>query len=169
MLCLVLFPTAHADPHALCATPLDLLNTFLLKFFSHHLILNSLSSPECAYCLLLINITLDPGAVFVCYTHNLSLKLARKFAWRAGCRCSELFIADVNQCRCQMPLHCDSHKAPSAFPLRCPGVREVRKGDRQPLGRFDREEKLKIPPGSIPAVHFMCMSKDRRGEASKAA
>ena len=59
--------------------------------------------------------------------------------------------------------------APSGFPLHCPGLREVHKGDRQPLGGFDRGERVKIPPGSTPAVHFtMCMSRDRRGEVSKA-
>jgi len=46
----------------------------------------------------------------------------------------------------------------------------VCKGDRQPLGGYDGGEKVKIPLGSTPAVYFtMCVSRDWRGEVSKAA
>lgn len=60
--------------------------------------------------------------------------------------------------------------APSAFPLHCPGQRRVHKGNRQPLGEYGRGKKVKIPPGSTPAVHFtMYMTSGRSREVRKAA
>lgn len=59
--------------------------------------------------------------------------------------------------------------APLAFALHCPGLREVHRGTESLWGDLTEREKVKMPPGSTPVVHFtMCMSRDRRGEVSKA-
>lgn len=83
----------------------------------------------------------------------------------AGTHSSSLLMGTSSADRC---LSAVTHFA-FGFCSSLPWPEGSAQGDRQPLGGFDRGEKVKMPPGSTPVVHFtMCMSRDRRGEVSKA-
>lgn len=153
-LCLVLFATAHADQCAFCVTLLDLLMLFYFKSSTSPN--SSLSSADCAHCLLLISLILDPGEVFVCCTHNLSsLKLVGKLAWRGGCRCSELQPHSLLMCmnssdRClSAAVHCSY-----AFSPLLPWPEGSAQGGQRDLETLTGGEKVKIPSDSTPAVYF---------------
>lgn len=143
MLCLVLFTTAHADQHALCVTLLDLLTLFYFKFFispnSQYFILSTvhmLSAPHKPH--------FRPGRVFcLLYTQLIS------GACREACVEERLKLLRALHCQREPALLPGASPlglgAPSAFPLRCPGLKDVHKGDRQPLGGIWQQGESKNP------------------------
>lgn len=161
LLCLVHFATAHEDQHAPCVTLLDLLLLFYFK---------SSISPNSQSFIISIVCTLShfrPRRGF-CLSYS---KLIPR-ACREACTEGRLQMLRALYCRCEpapLPDASSLWFTPSStFPLHCPGQREVHKGNKQPLGEYGKGKKVKVPPGSTPAMHFtMYVSRDRSRKVEK--